>query len=184
MGTNASPRDAGDSDDTRRVLDAIRRIVQVLRSTAVQAERRAGLSAAQLFVLHKLGDGARISVNDLAARTHTHQSSVSVVVQRLASRGLVRRQRGSSDGRRVELSLTAAGRRKLGVAPEAAQDRLIASLNAMSPAERSQLATLLERFAAGTGIAGTTPALFFEDDEKRATSRRRGGTRSASSRRR
>ena len=36
---------------TRRVLDSIRRIVQFLRESSREAERRVGLSGAQLFVL-------------------------------------------------------------------------------------------------------------------------------------
>src|SRR5262245_58016101 len=101
MGAHTYPTSANGSDDIRRVLDAIRRVVRVLRVSAVEAERTLGLSAAQLFVLHKLGDGQSVSVNELAERTHTHQSSVSVVAQRLVDGGLVRRQESAADGRRV-----------------------------------------------------------------------------------
>jgi DNA-binding MarR family transcriptional regulator len=68
------------------------------------------VSAAQLLVLDKLADAPAQSVNDLAERTLTHQSTVSVVVKRLVRRGLVRRQRSQTDGRRTELALTTAGR--------------------------------------------------------------------------
>src|SRR5206468_4537839 len=98
----------------------------------------------QLFVLQKLGDGRSVSVNELAERTHTHQSSVSVVVQRLVARGLVRRERSAVDGRRAELTITAAGLRKLRSAPAAAQDRLIESLQHMTRGDRKRLAELLE----------------------------------------
>jgi DNA-binding MarR family transcriptional regulator len=60
------------------VLDAVRRIVQALRESSRQAERQVGLSGAQLFVLQKLAESPASSVNELAARTHTHQSSVSL----------------------------------------------------------------------------------------------------------
>jgi hypothetical protein len=39
--------------DTRAILDAIRQIVRLLRLSARDAERSAGLSSAQLFVLHQ-----------------------------------------------------------------------------------------------------------------------------------
>src|SRR5256885_9415730 len=90
-------------DPIRRALDAIRQIVRVLRLSATRAERDSGLSGAQLFVLQKLGDGQAISVNELALRTHTHQSSVSVVIQRLARRRLVRRLRSATEARREVL---------------------------------------------------------------------------------
>src|SRR5947208_1296712 len=140
MGTLTSNR-----DDVRRALDAIRQIVRVLRLSAARAERESGLSGAQLFVLQKLGDGRTISVNELAERTHTHQSSVSVVVQRLVQRRLVRRVCSSTDGRRAELTITSAGLQKLRRAPAVAQDQLIVSLAALSRTDRQRLARLLEQ---------------------------------------
>src|SRR3954449_11206732 len=83
----------GGGHDIRDVMDAIRRIVRVLRVSSRAAEKQGGLSGAQLFVLHKLADAPALSLNELADRTRTHQSSVSVVVQRLVDRELVARAR-------------------------------------------------------------------------------------------
>jgi DNA-binding MarR family transcriptional regulator len=150
--------------DIRRILDSFRQIVQILRLSATEAQRNLDLSAAQLFVLHKLGDGHGISMNELAARTHTHQSSVSVVVQRLVEKRLVRRQRARADARRVELTITAAGSRKLRSAPEAAQDQLIRAIERMPRRQPRLLAQLLERLILETGMSTAIPGLFFEDE--------------------
>lgn len=85
--------------DSRLVLDCIRRIVRALRLFDREAEKRVGLSGAQVFVLEKLADGGGASINELADRTHTHQSSVSVVVQKLVDRKLVRRSSSARDWR-------------------------------------------------------------------------------------
>src|SRR6185437_16198076 len=85
--------DSGSGDECRIVLDSIRRIVQLLRRSANVSEKTLGLSAAQLFVLHKLTDAKSLSVGDLAERTLTSQSSVSEVVQKLVAGGLVARVR-------------------------------------------------------------------------------------------
>src|SRR5258706_11797595 len=74
--------------EVRAVMDGVRRLVQVLRESSRAARRRVGLSAAQLFVLHRLADAPALSLNELAARTFTHQSTVSVVVSRLVEQGL------------------------------------------------------------------------------------------------
>ena len=50
---------------------------------ARDGERRAGLSSAQLFALQQIAEHPGASINDVAALTFTHQSSVSVVIQRL-----------------------------------------------------------------------------------------------------
>jgi DNA-binding MarR family transcriptional regulator len=133
-------------------MDSIRRVVQALRVSSRGAEQRVGLSGAQLFVLQRLAASPSMSINELAEATVTHQSSVSVVVRRLVERGLLRRGTSGDDGRRVEVSLTARGRRLLERAPGAAQDRLIEGLRRMDAAHRRALATHLARLARAMGL--------------------------------
>jgi DNA-binding MarR family transcriptional regulator len=128
-------------------MDALRRIVRGLRLTAREAERTAGISGAQLFVLQSLADGSASSVNELAERTCTDQSSVSVVVRRLVERGLVTRAPSKRDARRVELSLSATGRRLVKRCPEPTQARLLAGLRRMDATELASLRDRLEAIA-------------------------------------
>ncbi|TAK11048.1 MAG: MarR family transcriptional regulator [Acidobacteria bacterium] len=152
---------ANTSTATRDVLDAVRRIVQTLHESSRSAEHHLGVSGAQLFVLQRLAERPAASLNELAARTHTHQSSVSVVVARLAERGLVRRAAAKDDGRKREITLTAAGHLLAARAPHAAQDRLIAAIQQLSPARRAELADVLTDLA--TKVSGTRRAgMFFE----------------------
>jgi DNA-binding MarR family transcriptional regulator len=159
--------------DARRALDGFRRIVQALRVSTREAERRVGLSGAQLFALQQLATMPGASVNDLAAGTFTHQSSVSVVVRRLVERRLVAKVAASDDRRRVSLALTEAGRALLRRSPEPVQARLVAGILALPPAERHTLAAALTAIAhTMTARAGRGPApMLFEDgvDAGRAT---------------
>jgi DNA-binding MarR family transcriptional regulator len=151
------------------VLDAIRQIVQGLRVSSRHAETEFGLSAAQLFVLQKLAESDATSINELAARTLTHQSSVSVVVQKLVDRGLVMRSAAESDARRMNLSLTPAGRRLIGRSPLATQNSLIAAIERCSAKQRRQLAGLLETLASDAAGDTTPPPMFFEDRHSHST---------------
>src|SRR3954463_2640556 len=128
MGRYMGPHTSDRAQDTRAVLDAVRRIVRELHQSSRAAEKLVGVSAAQLFVLQKLAEFPGASMNELAARTHTHQSSVSTVVARLVERGLVLRAPAADDGRRLELRLAADGRRLVTRAPDAAQSRLIQAI--------------------------------------------------------
>jgi DNA-binding MarR family transcriptional regulator len=176
MGANTSTtaRPGGVLDDpaTRAVLDAVRHIVRTLREASRGAERTVGVSAAQLFVLHRLAGARALSVNELAARTVTHQSSVSVVVTKLEAQGLVSRVRAADDARRVDVSLTAAGRAVLARAPAAAQDRLIAALALLGRPARSRLAIGLAALIDAMGGADHHPPMFFEAPPRRKGSRR------------
>jgi DNA-binding MarR family transcriptional regulator len=167
---------------TRAVLDAIRRIVRVLREASRSTERSLGLSAAQLFVLQRLAGAPALSLNELADRTLTHQSSVSTVVSKLVRQGLVARTRADADGRRVEIALTAAGRAALANAPAAAQDRLIAGLGLLGAPARRELAAHLGRLVEVMGLPAQSPPMFFERAPKGATKRAsRGGRRGRAS---
>jgi len=147
----------------REVLNSLRQIVRSLRVSSRAAEQRVGLSGAQLFVLQCLARQSPCSVNELAARTATDQSSVSVVVSRLVALGHVRRTTSKKDRRSVDLSLTRSGRALLESAPEAAQDRLIAALSQLKKAELEALSGLLGKVVESADVAQQVPSLFFEE---------------------
>jgi DNA-binding MarR family transcriptional regulator len=160
----------------RDVMDALRRIVRDLRLSARDAERSAGVSGAQLFVLQTLADECASSLNDLADRTLTDQSSVSVVVRRLVDRKLIARKPSTRDARRIELSLTPAGRRMLARCPEPTQARLVQGLRRMRESELDALTAGLAALVREMGIENDEPRMFFEDaPPANAKSARRAG---------
>ena len=150
-------------DDVAEVVDGLRRIVRALHHSHRLAEQRWQISAAQLLVLQRLAETPTLSVNELADRTFTHQSTVSVVVTRLVDRGLVRRSRADDDGRRAELALTTPGRALLQRAMSSAQGQLIDALDAMSSAQLRVIASGLHDVVDALGVAGEPAGMFFED---------------------
>lgn len=173
------PKD-GAANEVRDVLDSIRRIVRLLRLSSREAERQVGLTGAQLFVLQKLAEAKMLSVNDLADRTHTHQSSVSVVAQTLVDKGLIGRQRAADDARRLELTLTPAAKNLLRKAPGAAQDKLIEALSSLPPNSRKELARGLAKLVEEAGLADEeAPMLMDEGGSKGSRSKGRSGKRAA-----
>jgi DNA-binding MarR family transcriptional regulator len=166
-------------DSIRSVMDALRRVVRDLRLSARDAERSAGISGAQLFVLQSLVDEPASSLNELADRTLTDQSSVSVVVKRLADRKLVARKASPVDARRIELSLTAAGKRLLARCPEPTQARLVRSLRRLSPGELSSLKAGLAALLREMGIENEPPRMFFDEESGLTRTRARSTRRPA-----
>jgi DNA-binding MarR family transcriptional regulator len=152
------------TDSIRSVMDALRRVVRDLRLSARDAERSAGISGAQLFVLQSLVEEPASSLNELAERTLTDQSSASVVVKRLADRKLVARKPSPIDARRIELSLTVAGKRLLARCPEPTQARLVRSLRRLSPGELSRLEVGLTALLREMRIENAPPRMFFDEE--------------------
>jgi DNA-binding MarR family transcriptional regulator len=145
------------------ILNGFRVLVHALHVSSRNAEERVGLTGAQLFVLQKLEEADSLTVGELATRTHTHQSTVSVVVTKLVEKGLVSRVRSAQDARVQVLSITKQGSAKLGKAPESIQDRLIASIAKLSRNDRTALSALLARILSGADLAEVKPELFLEN---------------------
>jgi DNA-binding MarR family transcriptional regulator len=154
-----------DRKDVISALDAIRRMVRTLRTSATDIERSTGLSAAQMFVLQLLADAPAESMNDLAARTLTDQSSVSVVVSRLEAKGLVARGQSAADARRTRVTITDAGRAHLAGRPVTVQARLIRALDKLPPDALTALGEHLTQLTALMGAAHEPPSLLFEEDD-------------------
>ncbi len=134
-------------------MDCIRQIFKALRVSSSQFEKELGLSAAQIFVLKKLKEEPGLSINDLADRTTTHQSSVSVVVKKLEEQGLVLRATSQEDSRRVVVSLSIAGEQKLNEIPRTVQEQMTDSLLKMPPEKIQALSNLMKEFVSSAGIA-------------------------------
>ncbi|HEX4347125.1 MAG TPA: MarR family winged helix-turn-helix transcriptional regulator [Vicinamibacterales bacterium] len=161
MGSHIIAREGAAPADIQAILDGIRFLVHRLRESSRHAEVHLGLSSAQMFVLQHLSAARELSINDLATRTYTHQSSVSVVVSRLVRKGLVTRGRAADDARRSALSLSPKGRRLLEAAPEAPQAALVRTLLGLPTRRRREMAAAMRQVASAMG-APRTQSMFFE----------------------
>lgn len=153
------------SSQTRIVMDSLRRIVQALRESTRQSEQASGPTPAQLLVLKRIEAQDGLSVNELAALAFTHQSTVSEIVSRLETRGLVRRERAASDGRRVELHLTDEGRMVLETSPSSAHEKLMQAVSSLPPQTLSDLAQGLDALIHAARLSDQPAAFFFEEQK-------------------
>lgn len=158
--------------DGQAVMNSLRQIVHALETGSRAAQRSVGLSGAQLLVLQILAGGQVMSLNQLAHESHTHQSSVSVVVSRLVEAGLVKRSPAAQDARRLELSVTATGRKALQAGFVTPQERLMASLRGIAPERVGLLRVLLEEVVVLSGFEAGTPPMFLEGSKQPARSGR------------
>jgi MarR family transcriptional regulator, lower aerobic nicotinate degradation pathway regulator len=166
MGTNHIGHSSGfpDGRAVERSMNAVRNIVRALRINTRAIELKMGISLAQLFVLQQLAERPASSLNELAERTATHQSSVSVVVRRLVERGYVSRTSSNSDKRRIEIDVTPIGRGLLAEAPTTIQMQLMNALRRMNADDQLTLAGLLERWLQEAKIDIATPPMLGEDE--------------------
>lgn len=82
-----------------------------LQSRSKRMEAELGVTGPQRLVLRILGRAPGASAGTLARAMCVHPSTLTGVLRRLESRGLVERKRDNGDARRKLFSLTAAGRK-------------------------------------------------------------------------
>lgn len=146
-----------------QIMDYLRTIFKAIRDSSSQFEKQVGLSAAQVFVLRQLNLESELSINDLADKTKTHQSSVSVVVKKLEERGLVLRKVAETDSRRFQISLSESGREVLQKLPVSVQEHLIEAISRMSDEDRERLGGLMQALVRDAGLLHDEPVAMMDD---------------------
>lgn len=145
-------------------IQNVRALVEGLGKSARTVENKTGVTNAQLFLLQQIRASRHLTVNDLAALAMTTQSTVSIVLSRLESKGLVKRKRSPVDRRSVVLQLTAAGKRLLLRAPRPATSEVIRALARLSEEELNALSRGLGALGRELGFAAKPPPMLFEED--------------------
>lgn len=77
-----------------------------------------GISGSQLWLLHEIATHPELGVSRLAENLAIHQSTCSLLIEKLVKKQLVEKQRLAQDQRKVGLIVTAAGQALLAKAPQ------------------------------------------------------------------
>lgn len=135
-------------------LEFLRLIWALDHSLHVASKRMAssfGITGPQRLVVRLIGRHPQISAGELARVLHVHKSTITGVVQRLEARGLVRRTTDASDARRIQLTLTEAGRRVAGPVPGTVESAVKRVLGSIDQPRLDATRAVLERLAAELG---------------------------------
>jgi DNA-binding MarR family transcriptional regulator len=147
----ASTHDRSPLPALGEVLDFMRLIWQVghaLERTSKHMESTLGVTGPQRLVIRLVGRFPGIPAGHLAKLLHVHPSTLTGILKRLESQGIVRRRPDPRDGRRSLLGLTDKGRtfdiEKEGTIEAVVQQMLERTPQAKLQATREVLAALAE----------------------------------------
>lgn len=133
---------------SNEILVALRRIMRAVDLRSKALEKQVGLTVPQLLVLQVLNDQGRLNVSEIANAVNLSQGTATSIVQRLVSKGLVRKEPSSADRRMVLVELTGPGKRKLEDAPELFQEKFTERFEQLDSWEQKMLISAVERIAA------------------------------------
>jgi len=131
-----------------KVLKQFRIIYGSVRHHFRQVESACGVSGSQLWLLQEVARTPGIGVSELAEKLSIHQSTCSQMVEKLAQRGLLAKERSKADQRRVGLHLGEQASALLTAAPGPAQGVLPEALAALPEVDLQALQAQLEKVIA------------------------------------
>lgn len=143
------PPDEGETavDRTDESLIALRRILRATELYGRELAQKAGLTAVQIRVLQIVGETGRATPKAIATRMGVSQATMTALIDRLAAKGMVERQRSETDRRQTNVLITEAGRAAVERAPDPLQQRYVKRFEAMDDWEQALVVSVLERVA-------------------------------------
>jgi DNA-binding MarR family transcriptional regulator len=132
--------------DVRRIAESLVRLQKQLNAALAQHPEMP-VTLPQLMLLHLARRNGPYRLTELAAKIEVKPSAVTVMVDRLEKRGLVRRVHDPGDRRAMLVEVTAEGEETLRMAEELRRRLLGRFMERLDPAEVRLLADLLGRLA-------------------------------------
>lgn len=135
------------NQDAEDVLTSLRRII---RATDLQSQRLArstGLTTSQILVLQTVEANPKVSQKRICEEVSLKQATITSILEKLESKGLVTRKRSGLDRRSVEVCLTAKGAAVLKEAPKLLQAKFANAFFHLEDWERLMIKSVLARIS-------------------------------------
>lgn len=132
---------------SQAILIALRRIMRAIDLHSKKLERSAGLTVPQILVLQCLAEAGELAVSEVARRVSLSQATVTSILTRLQSKGLVSRTRAERDKRMVLVQLTERGTEGVRQLPDLLQEDFVNRFDGLESWEQSMLVAAVERIA-------------------------------------
>lgn len=130
-----------------QVLVALRRVIRATDMHSKFLAKTTGLTSPQILLLQAIRDYGDATIGELATEVSLSQATVTNILDRLEKRGLIYRERSTSDRRKVHALLTEQGLDKLKSAPMPLQDHFGRQFNDLREWEQTMIVSALQRVA-------------------------------------
>ena len=141
-------------DPTYQALNSYTKLMRAAESVTARTSRpmtAADLTISQFGVLEALLHKGPLCQRDIAAKILKSSGNMTMVIDNLEKRGLVRRERDSADRRYLTVHLTGSGRELIVKVFAEVQATIVAELGVLSGVELEQLGTLCKKLGLQRG---------------------------------
>ncbi len=137
-----------DREASAYVLSTLRKIIRAIDIHSRQLSKQYGLTGPQLVVISEIGQAGAMTIGELARRVSLSQATVTTILDRLETKELATRMRGSQDKRRVYVDITEKARSILETHPNFLQEGFVKRFNALEDWEQTLILSSIQRIAA------------------------------------
>ncbi|WP_340109607.1 MarR family transcriptional regulator [Pikeienuella sp. HZG-20] len=135
-------------DRTDISLIALRRILRATELYGRELARKAGLTPVQIRVLQVVLSHDCVTPKQISVQMGVSQATISTLLDRLAAKSMIRRERSKVDRRQINIALTDQGRETIEGAPDPLQQKYVRQFEALADWEQAMIVAALERVAA------------------------------------
>ena len=135
-------------DRTNATLVALRRILRRTEFHRREVAQSVGLTSVQLRLLKLTTEGQCATAKSLAIQMHVSQATVTTLLDKLETRGLITRKISASDRRQKMILLTEKGQHALDNVHDPMQRNFAARFEQLEEWEQSMMLASVERIAA------------------------------------
>ena len=129
-------------------LVALRRILRATEIFGRELAKSAGLTAVQFRVLQVVAETGHSTATAISSRMRVSQATITALVDKLVSHGMVTREKSQIDRRQTDIVITDLGRHTIEASPDPLQQRFVRRFQDLDDWEQSMLVASLERVAA------------------------------------
>ena len=134
-------------DQIDAVLIALRKVIRATDLHSKYLAKNTGLTTAQLLILQSIQNMGEVSIGEISKKISLSQATVTSILDRLADKGLVYRERSTEDKRKVHAYLTEDAVALIKDAPAPLQEQFTKQFEALNDWEQSMMISSLQRIA-------------------------------------
>lgn len=135
------------SDITENIVISLRRVIRAIDQHSRHLAKSHGLTGPQALMLNEIVRAGQITGSELAKRVSLSQATVTDVIKRMQSRGLIEKSRDQIDKRKHFLTATQTGQQLVKKSVPLLQESFQTKLAELEEWEQNQLLSSLQRIA-------------------------------------
>lgn len=134
-------------DRTDTSLIALRRILRATELYGRTLAQTAGLTPVQIRLLQIVLSEDTVTPKQISLQMGVSPATISTLLDRMAAKSMIERQRSDIDRRQTNIVLTEVGRKAVEGAPDPLQQKYVKEFEALADWEQAMIVAALERVA-------------------------------------